>query len=166
MILDGSHDTLMSNAEVQRASIWDIRRGKWLNLRHHRLGYNSRQVSMAIISEEPDLRLAGLSIWVLGRQFADYDDYWDGNWLNVWVRVEATGAVVEAQRPIIHVSELVTFATELERLDTTLVGNASLKCTEPNLDVAIQGETHGHATVRIKVTPDQYNSITRVRLFH
>jgi hypothetical protein len=109
---------------------------------------------MAIIREEPDLRLAGLSIWVLGRQFADYDDYWDGNWLNVRVRVEATGAVVEAQRPIIHVSELVTFATELERLDTTLVGNASLKCTEPNLDVAIQGETHGHATVRIKVTPD------------
>ena len=32
---------------------------------------------------EPDIKLAGLQIWVHGRQFPDSDDYWDGNWLYV-----------------------------------------------------------------------------------
>jgi hypothetical protein len=91
---------------------------------------------------------------VLGRQFPDQNDYWDGNWLNVWVRVEATEAVVEAHGPIIHAAELEAFANELELLDSTLAGNALLKCTEPNLDVAIRGDSRGCATATIKVTPD------------
>jgi len=108
---------------------------------------------MAIMCEEPDLKLAGLSVWILGRQFPDNDDYWDGNWLNVRVRVEATGAIVEAQGPIIHVRELVSFTNELQSLDSTLTGNASLKCLEPNLDVTIRGDS-GHATAKIKITAD------------
>jgi hypothetical protein len=31
---------------------------------------------------EPDLRVAGLRVWIHGRQFPDSQDYWDGNWLN------------------------------------------------------------------------------------
>jgi hypothetical protein len=104
--------------------------------------------------EEPDLKLAGLSIWVLGRQFPHQNDYWDGNWLNVRVRVEATGTTVEAQGPIIHAGELVSFMKELEQLDSTLIGNASLKCIEPNLDVLIRCDARGQATTTIKITPD------------
>lgn len=55
--------------------------------------------------EELDIKFAGMSLWVLGRQFPDLDDYWDGNWLNVQVRVEASGAAVEAAGPIIHVGD-------------------------------------------------------------
>lgn len=109
---------------------------------------------MAIVREEPDLKLAGLSIWVLGRQFLDQNDYWDGNWLYVRVRVEAPGATVEARGPIIHASELMSFTKELEQLDSTLTGNASLKCMEPNLDVLIRGDKHGQATTTIRITPD------------
>jgi hypothetical protein len=36
---------------------------------------------------EPDLKFAGFSLWVLGRQFPDHNDYGDGNWLNVWVDI-------------------------------------------------------------------------------
>lgn len=104
--------------------------------------------------EGPDLRLAGLSIWVLGRQFPYQSDYWDGNWLNVRVRVEATQAVVEAHGPIVHAAELESFANELELLDGTLAGSASLKCMEPNLDISVQGNARGQATVTIRVTPD------------
>jgi len=109
---------------------------------------------MSTMREEPDLQLAGLSLWVLGRQFPDQNDYWDGNWLNVRVRVEAAEAVVEAHGPIIHAPELESFVNELDLLDTTLAGSALLKCTEPNLDVALRGDSRGHATVTIKVTPD------------
>ena len=104
--------------------------------------------TMAIMLEEPDLKVAGLSIWVLGRHFADQ------NWLNVRVRVEATGATVEARGPIIRAGELATFANELERLYTTLAGSASLKCLEPNLDVMIRADTRGQATATIRITPD------------
>jgi hypothetical protein len=78
---------------------------------------------------EPDLHLAGLSLWLFGRQFPDQSDYWDGNWLNARVRVEATEAVVEAHGAIIHAAELESFANELEVfanelevLDRTLTG--------------------------------------------
>jgi hypothetical protein len=29
---------------------------------------------------EPDLVIAGLRVWVHGRQFPQAVDYWDGNW--------------------------------------------------------------------------------------
>jgi hypothetical protein len=114
----------------------------------------SLQATMAIMRDEPDLGLAGLSIWVVGRQFPDQNDYWDGNWLNVRVRVEATGATVEARGPIIHASELESFTKELEQLGSALTGNASLKCMEPNLDVVIRGDRRGQATMTIRITPD------------
>lgn len=109
---------------------------------------------MAIMRDEPDVGLAGLSIWVLGRQIPDQDDFWDGNWLNVLVRVEATGATVEVRGPIIHAGELASFTEELELLDATLTGNASLKCMEPNLDVVIRGDKRGQAKMTIRITPD------------
>ena len=104
--------------------------------------------------DEPDLQLAGFSLWVIGRQFPDQSDYWDGNWLNVRVRVESTEALVEAHGPILHATELESFFQELQLLDNTLAGTASLKCREPNLDIAIVGNSRGQATVAIRVTPD------------
>jgi len=111
------------------------------------------------MGEEPDLQLAGLSLWVLGRQFPDQNEYWDGNWLNVRVRVEAPGAVVEAHGPIIHAPELESFVNELDLLEATLAGGASLKCTEPNLDVALQAESLGHVAVTINITPEHMTQL-------
>ena len=101
-----------------------------------------------------DLKLAGLSLWVLGHQFPALDDFWDGNWLNVLVRVDAPGAFVEARGPIVHASELELFARELEVLNRELNGEAGLHCMEPNLRVTIRGESLGHATATIAISPD------------
>lgn len=106
------------------------------------------------MNQDPDLKLAGLSMWVLGRQFPDQADYWDGNWLEVRVRVEASGAIVKFEGHFVRVTELVSFADELEILDTTLAGEASLDCMEPYLDVRIRGERNGQATATVEVTPD------------
>jgi hypothetical protein len=46
------------------------------------------------MQDQPDLQLAGLSLWVLQFPGAE-NDYWHENWLNVRVRVEAPGAIVE-----------------------------------------------------------------------
>jgi hypothetical protein len=64
-------------------------------------------------SVEPDLKLGGFSLWVLGHQFPDATDYWDGNWLNVRALVEARGAVVEAQGALVSAPELASFAKQL-----------------------------------------------------
>lgn len=44
---------------------------------------------------ESDMKIAGLAIWIHGRQFPDSKDYWDVNWLNVTVRCGAQGASVK-----------------------------------------------------------------------
>jgi len=106
---------------------------------------------------EPDLKLDGFSLWVLGRQFPGANDHWDGNWLNVRARVEAPGALVEAQGAIIFAPELAEFVKQLETLHTNLVGEAALRCLEPNLQVAIRGDSLGHVTVKLKITPDHMN---------
>jgi hypothetical protein len=51
------------------------------------------------MSEEPDLQIAGLSLWVFGYQFPNTNDFWDGNWLNVRTQVEGNGAVVKHAAP-------------------------------------------------------------------
>jgi hypothetical protein len=40
----------------------------------------------------------GLKIWVLGYQFPNQNDYWDGNWLNVVVEVAVSGAPHQSKR--------------------------------------------------------------------
>jgi hypothetical protein len=67
-------------------------------------------------SVEPDLKLGGFSLSVFGHQFPNATDYWDGNWLNVRARVEAPGAVVEAQGAIVTAPELARFAKRCMRL--------------------------------------------------
>jgi hypothetical protein len=105
-------------------------------------------------SVEPDLKLGGFSLWVFGRQFPEATDYWDGNWLNVRARVEAPGAVVEVDGPFVSVPELASFAKQLEALHATVVGEAGLRCLEPNLEIAIRPGSRGNVVAKIMVTPD------------
>jgi hypothetical protein len=104
--------------------------------------------------DEPDVKLGGFSLWVCGREFPDANDYWDGNWLNVRARVEAPGALVEAQGGFIHAPALADFAKQVETLHATLVGEAVLRRMGPNLAMAIRGDSLGHMELRLMITPD------------
>jgi hypothetical protein len=103
--------------------------------------------------EEPDIRLAGFSLWVFGYQFPDQNDFWDGNWLNVRARVAVPNATVEAQGSIVRTSDLKSFVDEVETLRGALLGEAHLRSLEPNLDMVIHGDSLGHMTVTIRITP-------------
>ena len=105
--------------------------------------------------QEPDFRLAGLSLWVSGRQFPGSNDRWDGNWLNAGVRVEAIGAVVEAQGPIVRSDDLASFAQALEKVDRSLDGEARLDCIEPTLSIRLScNRRTGQVEIVVSVTPD------------
>lgn len=105
-------------------------------------------------AEEPDLKLAGLSLWVRSRQFPDCEDYWDGNWLNIFARVEASGSFVEVSGPFLRNDELAAFAAQLESVQRDLTGEAKLACMEPNLNAKVRCGSLGHIEVVIAITPD------------
>jgi hypothetical protein len=106
-------------------------------------------------TREPDLNIANhLSLWVHGRERPNAADYWDGNWLNVMVRVEANGATVETSGPILRNNELADFCKGLEELQSTLTGEVRLVCIEPNLGITFTGNGLGHIAANISITPD------------
>lgn len=113
---------------------------------------------------EPDLKLVGLSIWVDGRQFPDNSDYYDGNWLNVRVRMEAPSATVKCAGAILMTSDFMRFQDQLISVNTALVGEAELAGCEPNLKVTLKMQRLGHLEVEVEITPDNLNQFHRFSL--
>jgi hypothetical protein len=105
-------------------------------------------------ARDPDLRFAGLRLWVWGREFPGSDDYWDGNWLNIEARVEATGAVVRTSGACLRSDEIASFADQLENLYKNVCGNAELACLEPNLSIKVRCDKLGAVEAVICITPD------------
>jgi len=102
---------------------------------------------------EHDLEIAGLRVWIHGRQFPDSTDYWDGNWLRVTAYCTYQSAV-RVHGSLIHLREIAGLLQGCERLYQTLEGRAALECLEPNLRVELVAETGGHIHVVISITPD------------
>src|SRR3989449_9362683 len=51
----------------------------------------------------PQLKVAGLELWVHDRRSPQAQDYWEGNWLVVTARCAATGANVWTTGPMLRV---------------------------------------------------------------
>ncbi|HZG08863.1 MAG TPA: hypothetical protein VEZ70_07785 [Allosphingosinicella sp.] len=113
------------------------------------------------MTDEPDLQDGGLSVWVIGRQFPNASDYWDGNWLTVRARMDASGATVECGGAILMTSDTDRFRLELESLDATLAGEATLVSYEPNLKATPEVMTLGHIEFEVAITPDHLNQFHR-----
>ena len=102
----------------------------------------------------PDLKLAGLQIWVHKRQFPDADDYWDANRINVTVHCEARGSNVWVQGNIIHLSEISQFLSGVGNIKGDLKGKAELACMEPQLYLKLEAKNLGHIEMEVDLTPD------------
>jgi len=77
---------------------------------------------------EPDLKVAGLQIWIHGRQFPDAMDSDDGNWLRVTAHCGALGASVFVSGAILQVTDLVRWG---ERSAMLLGGETSSAVFDP-----------------------------------
>src|ERR1051326_3796837 len=100
-------------------------------------------MSIAKHAEElgaPDIKLAGLQIWIHSRQFPNADDYWDGNWLNVTAHCGGGGADVWTGGPILHAPDITRWLAALEEMGRTLSGGADLVSLEPELSVQMKME--------------------------
>ena len=110
---------------------------------------------------EPDLQLAGLSLWIFGRERPDDEDYWDGNWLRIRAVTEAAGARIEASGPWLRTDELQAFADELDVLCAALEGRAELRTMEPVLKVSVIGDRRGRIELVVELTPDHLTQTHR-----
>jgi hypothetical protein len=116
------------------------------------------------MSDDPSLRMAGLSIWIDNRQFASASDDYDGNWLDVRVRMEAPGATVKCGGSILMTTDVDEVRKELELLSTTLAGEVSLSSFEPELKVTLRGQRLGHIEAEVEITPDHLSQFHRFTL--
>jgi hypothetical protein len=103
---------------------------------------------------EPDLELAGFKLCILGRQFPDSEDYWDGNWLVVNAVCGSLSSQVRAAGSFLHLSELETWLEQLRSAYARAEGIAELRCMEPNLSIRLELGKLGSGTVRVCLTPD------------
>jgi hypothetical protein len=113
---------------------------------------------------EPDLKLLGLSIRVDGRQFPGNSDFYDGTWLNLRVRMEASGATVKCAGPILMTSDFQRFRDQLISMDARSAGEATLAGYEPELKVTLKMERLGHLEGEVEITPDHLSQLHRFTL--
>ena len=104
---------------------------------------------------DADITLAGLSLWVRGREFPDAQLDWDADWINIRVVVEAQGARVVLIGPWLRSAELDAFTRELVVMRESLTGSAHLDSIEPMLDVEMAfSDSVGHLRATVLITPD------------
>jgi hypothetical protein len=111
----------------------------------------------AVPEREPDLACGQLKIWVIGRQFSEAMDYWDGNWIDVVAECSDEGACVTVRGSILHLGEILKWHTDLAKMDETLSGSAELSTTEPNLHLKLSCDHLGHVLAVCSITPDHLN---------
>ena len=113
----------------------------------------------------PQLKIAGLELWVHDRRSPKAQDYWEGNWLVVTARCAATGANVWTTGPMLRVPDLVRWADALDRLYARSgpEGVATLTSDEPNLTAVIRSTDRGQLQLVVDITPDPLTQEHRVR---
>lgn len=104
---------------------------------------------------EPDIKLAGLKLWVHGYQFRESHAYWDGNWLNATAICSEGGSSVLVQGHFIRTDEIIRWQSAVEKLGVELTGEASLECMEPNIALSLKAVSLGAVEMEVQITPNQ-----------
>jgi hypothetical protein len=106
-------------------------------------------------AKQPDLRLAGLKIWIHGFQFPGVAGVDDREWLEITARCSAPGASVWFRGPYLQRSDLQFLHDGVRELDRTLSGSAALDCVEPYLALRLEAlDRLGHIRLTVHITPD------------
>ena len=101
----------------------------------------------------PDIEIAGLRIWVLGRQFGELRDSWDGDWINVLAECSSGDSRVRAAGAILHLSEIQRWLDDARDLHRTMNGAAALDTVEPYLKANIQLRD-GRGSLVVEISQD------------
>jgi hypothetical protein len=110
------------------------------------------------------LKVAGLQLWVHGRQFPEAQDADDGNWLRVTGQCGASGASVRGQGPIRMVTDIERFGRECRSLYDGKRDRAVLEPFEPELRIRLEAtDRRGHIRADVEITPDHLTQTHRMQ---
>jgi hypothetical protein len=77
------------------------------------------------------------------------------------ILVRYLGASVWISGPLIHLSEIAHFLRGVEAMHTSLQGEATLPCMEPEFAVTLTAQGLGHMTMVVAITPDHLSQAHR-----
>ncbi|MCP4007842.1 MAG: hypothetical protein GY725_26970 [bacterium] len=107
------------------------------------------------MERDPDFMVALLKVWVCGRQFADSQDYLDGNRLRVSAECGDSGTIVKTEGPFLHLGDVAKFLGECEVLHQESRGVARLRTTGPNLAASLEAsDSIGGIEASIQITSE------------
>jgi len=112
----------------------------------------------------PSLTVAGLQLWVHGRESPESQDLYDGNWLRVTGHCSASGASIWIQGSILMVTDIEQFGRECQDLYDGKSNRASLEPLEPELRITLEAtDRAGHMRADVEITPDHLAQMHRIR---
>jgi hypothetical protein len=104
---------------------------------------------------KPSLQIAGLQLWIDGRQFPESDDFDDGNLLRITARCGGAGASVAIQGSVLMVTDIERFAKQCEGLYAGASASAILESFEPELRILLERTDRlGHLRAKVDITAD------------
>lgn len=107
-----------------------------------------------IRDSDPDINCGLIRLWVIGRQFPNATDYWDGNWLHVIVNCESQGVNISIQGPFLHLGEIVHWRNDLMEIIQGKRRLAELPTVEPNLRLKLSANQAGDISAKSQLTPN------------
>jgi hypothetical protein len=104
----------------------------------------------------PALKVAGLQIWVPGREFPDATDAGDGNWLRITGCCGALGARVLVDRHILEVTDIRDWARQCALLLNGEAEHATLAPAEPESSAVVDSpDALGPLRMSLAIPPDR-----------
>jgi hypothetical protein len=100
------------------------------------------------------LKLAGFELTILGRQFPDSHDVWDGNWLNVVCRSQDARLKVKATGPFLNVDEIADLHSKLMQVSTREIDRLRVEIMEPTLNLSLSMAPEKQILLHVDLQPD------------
>jgi hypothetical protein len=103
-------------------------------------------------NKKPDIQIAGLQIWVHGRQFSHEWDYWDINWVNVTIHCGNQDSDVWVTGPNIFLTEIKELGDILEKYQHSLSSKTTFKTMEPYLSIEFEAKEDEIIEMKVNLT--------------
>ena len=100
------------------------------------------------------LKLAGFELTVLGRQFPDSHDVWDGNWLNFVCNCQDSRLKIKVTGPFLTVGEIMDLHGKLKQANGGEISFARVEIIEPELNLFLSITSENKILLQVDLQPD------------
>lgn len=102
-----------------------------------------------------DISIGALRVSVLGYQYPEARDYWDGNWLMVRTRLETSGCILEVNGPFLRCDDFERFLAGVNALEAMSAEQAELASMESYFWLGLKRVgSLGALAAEVHMTPD------------